>query len=304
MEHAGPALSALLDGELDESEARAVDEHIRGCPACADELAAARHSRAALRSLPGLDPPPGFMEAAIVAVRVPQLEIAPIGPVVNLGAYRRRRAALLNVAASAAASVALLVVGSGWLEASSLAPGIAGAVEDHAATASALAMVGTMEADGGPDPLAPDRPVTPSTEPPRASDRLPAPFRAPATLDGGYRLVQAFAHRGGLHVVYVKDRYVLSVFEAMGQVDFDTLPSGGRRVDVGGQQGWRLESPEVAGRVVVLELDGLAVTVTGDEPGDAVLAAARSLPGPRSLSLLQRLRQACDDALEDLSLAG
>lgn len=299
MDHAGDLLSALLDGELDDAMAQAVRQHVAACHVCAVELEVVRRGRLALRSLPGLSPPAGFIEAVVAAAAD---EHQP--PVVDLDAYRRRRTGLLNVAASVAASVALLLVGSGWLEASSLAPELAGAVEDHAATASALALTGSMEADGGPDPLAPDRPVTPSTESPRPSDRIPSPYRAPAVLDGGYRLVQAFAHRGGLHVVYAKGRYALSVFESMGRVDFDALPAGGRRLGVGGEDGWRLESSGVDGRIVVFELEGLAVTVTGDEPGDAVLEAAGSLPGPRPLSILQRLRQACGDVLEGLSLAG
>lgn len=301
MEHADAALSALLDGELEGLAADWVHAHVERCPSCAEELRGVRSSRQAVRSLPGLDPPPGFIETAIAAVTGAE----PLQRVVSLDVHRRRRTAFAaNVAASVAASVALLVVGSGWLDATSLAPELGGAVEDHAATASALAIVGTMEADGGPDPLAPDRPVTPSTEPPRASDGLPAPFRAPAMVGDGYRLVQAFTHQGGLQVVYAKGRYALSVFETVGQVDFEALPAGGSRIDIGGAHGWRLDSPDVAGRIVVLELDGLAVTVAGDEGGDAVLEAARSLPGPRSLSMLQRLRQACDDTLEGLSLAG
>jgi hypothetical protein len=284
--HAGDALSALLDGELDPVEARAIRDHLAGCAACADELDGVRAVRAAVRGLPGLDPPGPLRPASGVVVP-----------------FRRRRGALASLAASAAA-VAVLALATSGDGPTSTNPDPGGAVADHAASVVALFDQGRMSADGGLDPLAPERAVTPTTAAPRGVEGLPAPFRAPTRLSGGYLLVEAFRREQGLHLVYEHGQYALSVFQSVGDVDFDDLPDGGGSVDVAGSRGWRQDSAPAEGRVVVFELDGLAVLVAGDEPGDAVLEAARSLPGPRSLSLVQRLRRRCADVLDGLSPVG
>lgn len=47
-------LSALLDDELAEGEARVVTVHVADCATCRDELGRLRDARSALRGLPGL----------------------------------------------------------------------------------------------------------------------------------------------------------------------------------------------------------------------------------------------------------
>lgn len=113
--------------------------------------------------------------------------------------------------------------------------------------------------------------------------------------------MEAFTHPEGLQLVYRDGRYGLSVFEAPGRLDVADLPPDGRRVDVAGVAGWRWESDEVDGRVVVFERDGLVVTVIGDEPGQAVTEAARSVPAPRPLSLAQQVNEAGLSLFEALS---
>ncbi len=53
-EHAGDALSALVDGELGAAEADAVRAHVGSCTDCADELEAVRRSRRVVRLLPAV----------------------------------------------------------------------------------------------------------------------------------------------------------------------------------------------------------------------------------------------------------
>jgi len=56
--HVIDRLSAYLDGDLDGAACRAVDEHLRTCEACSDELEALRRLVAYARSIPGHDAPP------------------------------------------------------------------------------------------------------------------------------------------------------------------------------------------------------------------------------------------------------
>ncbi len=59
MIHPSELLSALLDGELSEQERAHVMDHLRTCSPCEEELNGLHFARAAVRSLPLLDLPPG-----------------------------------------------------------------------------------------------------------------------------------------------------------------------------------------------------------------------------------------------------
>jgi anti-sigma factor RsiW len=282
--HLGDRLSALLDGELRPDEVAAARAHLAGCATCAAELEAVDAARDVVRSMPLVEPPPGFLDGLV----------PPLPPVVPL--RRRNRSAVLSAVASVAASLVVLAMGAGSVQ-SLFEPSVPGAVDDHVATAAALDL-------GGPSLRETESPVT--TEAPRAVEELPAPYRAPLELDGGYRLVEAFGRGQVVHLVYERDggRHALSVFEAPGRVDWDAVPDGGERLEEAGVTAWIGDPPGPGGHVVVLELDGLAATVVGDEGADEVLAAALSLPEPRELSMLQKLRQACAEALDGLSPLG
>ena len=301
-DHPGEELSALLDGELEPDEAIGVRAHLEGCRACTEELHAVRATRLALRTLPGVDPPRGAMAAMVERLGAgADHDVGHDGaPAIPFAARHRRAPAAV---ASVAAMVALVVLGLWVLEPEVYRPGVTDAVDRHAASVAAMSTGGLVRVGGGNDKLRPFEPVTPTTAPSLDLTALPAPFAAPEVLAGGYRLVEAFAHPShpeGLQLVYEWDGYALSVFETPGQLDFEALPAGGKRIDVGGAEGWRWESAEVAGRVVVYEQDGLVVTVVGDEPGEAVLDAARSIPPPRSRSLGQRLGDVGAELLEAL----
>lgn len=51
-EHAGDALTALIDGTLEATSAAEVEAHLRACPACRAEAAALRATKADLQALP------------------------------------------------------------------------------------------------------------------------------------------------------------------------------------------------------------------------------------------------------------
>jgi Putative zinc-finger len=56
--HLGAWVSALVDGQLSPAETERALAHVAGCPACADELAAARQARRALSIAPDVAPDP------------------------------------------------------------------------------------------------------------------------------------------------------------------------------------------------------------------------------------------------------
>jgi anti-sigma factor RsiW len=63
--HPDDQLSALLDGELAPDEAVAVRQHLEGCGACREELEAVAAVRLALRDMPAVPAPPGFIGRAV-----------------------------------------------------------------------------------------------------------------------------------------------------------------------------------------------------------------------------------------------
>ncbi len=303
--HPREALSCLLDGELDPRTAEIVRAHLAGCRECAEELQWTRATRWSLRNLPPVEPPPGFVDLAVARYRrddarrtTDQGEGA---LVVALAPRRRPRPGVVRASAGAAAGLALFALSVLGAEPRPYEPAMDAAVGRHAAALSVLAVGGLAGIDGGADPLEGERFTPPPS--PTASDPedVPAPFRAPVRLDGGYRLVEAFTHPEGLHLVYRHGRYGLSLFEARGRLDGAGLPSEGWSIEVAGVTGWRWEGDEIAGRVVVFERDGVVVTVVGDEPGEAVTDAARSVPEPRPLSLAQRVSDAGVGVFEALS---
>jgi hypothetical protein len=285
-EHPGDALSALVDGELEPAEDATVRAHVAGCSRCAEELAAIRRSRRLVRLLPGIDVPDD-VTTRLLAVEGPDAgDRGSIGALVQ----RRRLAAFVALAASVAA---LALVGGpadpgpGFASAS-----FTGAVEAHADTLQAglLGALGPTDIPEG----------SPTTVAPMPVDRLRAPYRAPMVLAGGYRLVQAFPFRDGLQLLYQRGPYSLSVFELEGALDHDALPADGHWIREGGEPAF--DVPAGPGQtLLLLERSDLTVTAVGDAPGDDVLVAARSFPGPRDLPMTTRLRRACADALRALS---
>lgn len=286
--HGGELLSALLDGELRAAEREAVVLHVTGCGECAGELAALRAARLALRSLPAVDPPPGFL-----AGLVPPRAVVGRAPA-RQGRRGSTRLVAAQVAAAAAAAL-VVAVGAGSWRPVPVSAQVGGAVERHAAAAGAL------EVGLGGASLLPT-PVTPTTSARRPVRELGAPFVAPEDL-AGYRRVGVFQADGVVQVLYRRGKHGLSVFEEEGELEGGSLPIDGSPVQVDGATAWRWDDPRAAGRVVVMERDGLVVTVVGDESADAVLEVVRALPGPAGPSVGARLRAACAGALRLLGPA-
>lgn len=134
---------------------------------------------------------------------------------------------------------------------------------------------------------------------PRRLSSAPAPYRAPASLDGGYQRVGIYRRGEVLHAMYGDGVYGLSVFEQPGQLDWDKLPSSGRSTTVAGHRARAYVWP--GGQLITWQAGGSAYTVVGDGPAREVLAAAASLRPPRALSTGQRLRQAAREVVETLS---
>jgi anti-sigma factor RsiW len=119
--HLGDALTALLDGELSAEEAPAVDAHLAACAVCAAELDALGAVRSGLRALPPEEPPFGFVERLARPHHV-------------RGRRRRWRVGVAALGASAAASLAVLLVSSPTN--APVSPQMTRLVEAHATSAS------------------------------------------------------------------------------------------------------------------------------------------------------------------------
>lgn len=285
-DHAGDALSALLDGELGAVEADEVRAHVAGCHECTRELDDVRTARRIVRQLPAVEPSVDWLDGL--------LDDAVVGRM-----HRRRRAALANIAVSVAAALVLLVLSANVIGPARLHPEVANALERHASTVAALGDI----FKAGLTRLAPANPAPPTTASQRSMTDLPAPYEAPKTLVG-YRLIEAYrAPDGGVHLLYRKGQYGLSVFETPGGVDWSELPPGGTRMELSGHDAWRWDAQPARGRLVVLEGDDMTVMIVGDEPGDAVLSVAAALPRSQSLPMEQRVKRAVAKALELLSPA-
>jgi Putative zinc-finger len=105
--------------ELDPPRSARVSEHLESCPRCSEQLGALRSTRAALRDLPQVEPPPAISAILIheAARRAPAVE-APDG-VASHGFWHRLRAAfrplVLHPAAAAIASLILVAGVAGAL---------------------------------------------------------------------------------------------------------------------------------------------------------------------------------------------
>lgn len=251
-EHAGDLLSALLDGELTADEAIAVCGHVGACAACATELQDVRDARRLLRELPAVEPPFGFLD--------------------TLGRRHRRAPVLAAASIAAAAAIAVAVIAP-WQDASPDGTDIEVALEHHDSTVEALENEGVLEA--APERLESGFTATPTTAKRQERAELDEVFDAPAQLDA-YELVAIYDAPDGIHLLYRRGPYALSVFEREGEIDFADLPDGGTSMRIGDHRAWRWDD-HTDGRVLVIDADGVVYTVACDEPGDVVLDIARAL---------------------------
>ena len=68
MSHPGDLHPAFLDGEVTRAESESVTGHLAGCAECRAEIEALAATRAAVRGLPMLEPPPGLLPPAPVTI--------------------------------------------------------------------------------------------------------------------------------------------------------------------------------------------------------------------------------------------
>jgi hypothetical protein len=139
------------------------------------------------------------------------------------------------------------------------------------------------------------RPETPA----RMRADVPAPYRAPVTLDEGYRRVGAYRRGAVVQIVYGDGVYGLSVFEQPGHLAWDELPAAGRAMEIAGHRARTYVWP--GGQLVTWQAGGSTFTVVGDGPPAEVLAAAASIRSARPLSTGQRVRQAARELVDALS---
>ena len=135
-------LDSLLDGELDEETAARVRAHTASCPACAAYLADAAALRAAFGSVEDVQPPDGFADGVMAAVRA----TAP-----PRKKPRRWLPALLSLAACAAVAVTavrLTPFSAGFSAASAPAAAAFAAPAAGAADAPASSLAESAESSG------------------------------------------------------------------------------------------------------------------------------------------------------------
>lgn len=124
---------------------------------------------------------------------------------------------------------------------------------------------------------------------PVAFGSLPGRMRAATALAQGYEHVATYRQGLLVQLVYSDGLHGLSVFAQPGRLDRGSLPDGGRPVRLGRWSGVVYDWP--GGEAVTWEAADVVYTVVGNGPVEEVLAAAASVPGPSSPSILSRARQ-------------
>lgn len=150
-------------------------------------------------------------------------------------------------------------------------------------------IVNVLQLDTAPVPEAADAGARASGGPEMVRvGRLPAAYRGPEALAGGFRRVGAYRHERLVQVLYTDGLHGMSLFSQPGTLSGGTLPPGGEAVRVGSTSGLRYTWS--GGEVVTWQTGHLVHTLVGDAtPGD-LLAAARSLPRASRPSWVARLR--------------
>jgi len=166
MTHPGPLLADYVDGSLAPQEAARIDDHLRTCAICREEVRLARAARHALEAITTPAPPAGLADAAIAEAERRATARAPDVTSLRSPASQRPRPSTPRwlAVAGAAAAIALiaLIVPKLGQPGSSPASFAAGAASDAANPAATTVEV--QDVDYGPDLV----------------------FRAAATYDSGF----------------------------------------------------------------------------------------------------------------------
>jgi hypothetical protein len=136
MTHPGPLLADYVDGRLAPSEAAPIDDHLRTCATCREEVHLARAARDALEAATTPAPPAGLADAAIAeaerraAARAP--EVTPLGSSASQRPRPNTPRWLAVAGAAAAIALIALIVPKLGQPGSSPASFAAGAASDTA----------------------------------------------------------------------------------------------------------------------------------------------------------------------------
>jgi negative regulator of sigma E activity len=333
-------LDALLDGELDADEEREVRAWLADDPTGRAELDELTRVRAQLRELPAVDPPVGFFERmllegsiepkapAAVAVSRDATGDGPavVHPLAPRRAARRRRAYAGFAGVGVAAAAALILVLGITPVTDRIVPPVNAFAERHDAM---ISRPGQLPAPGATattsttgTPVTTDssgttgtsgRPTTTTAAAPGVVvssdgyrplpadhvDAMEAPYVAPARLDS-YDRRSVYARPGVVHVVYTHGGDWLSMYEQPGTVDWSQLPPNGRMMTVQDDRAWETTIGDQA--VLVIDHDGMVVTVVSAAPTDDMMRAATSVPEPAELPMHTRMQRGAAAAVRDFGL--
>ncbi|HUW02538.1 MAG TPA: zf-HC2 domain-containing protein [Acidimicrobiales bacterium] len=94
----------------------------------------------------------------------------------------------------------------------------------------------------------------------------------------GFDLVSVSRQDDVVHAVYRRGQRIVSVFQQRGEVDWDTLPVDGKRLRLGGRDGWQAADASST----VLDADGVVLVFVGDASAQQQLAVeVDDTPSPR-----------------------
>jgi Putative zinc-finger len=272
-------LSAYLDGELTPEEEAEVRALLASSPEHQTELASLEEARTWVRGLGPVEPPEGFLDEVIATVGRP--------------VQKPKKWGMLNVVATAAVWVAVL----GFVnmnKSDDVQPEVANLVSNH--TAASVGVGGFLGSLGGgePEPQAQTR----GTPPPPESD-VGKPYWVPTELPGELALVSATVSDDVVTLSYSNGVEVVTILEQPGHLDTNALPPA-TPVEVGGVQGWQVDSDRAT--AIVVERDNMVYVVVGHRDGGLVEAVAAEFPEPPSPSLAERLGEAGRSLLDSFGL--
>jgi hypothetical protein len=260
-------LDAYLDDELSPAERRSVDALLERSPEARAELADIHRVRSLVRGLPPVDAPAGFYERLENA----GARVVPI--------TRRRRPRGLLVAGSGAVAAAVLLFIAVTPTFDHFVPPIDELEARH------LSLVASTS--GRYEPSMTEDLVTDNLNRDRS---------------GGYRRLDMIEGSDDVQMLYSDGRSEISVFEHSGRVDWSDLPSSGARLTIDDDPAWSTVMP--GSEVVVMERDGMVVTVIGTAPREDVMMTAGSIPDPPPPSFTERVGDACGWIAEGFGFPG
>lgn len=270
--------SAWLDGELDASEAAAVEAELASDPTLAAEVESLRAVRSLLRDSATIDlraDAGAHFVARVEALDADRSAAAASPSVVELSTRRRR----IPTFAAVAASFAIIVSVIGGVGGDTTLPAVGDLIARHDAAAAEM----------------PKEPM---------DDTMPDMPK----MDGAMDMMAADESDGVAHAVYVAaDGSVVSIFRSDGELDDDALVDdmGGSMGEVDGHAMW---AKDIGARhVAILDGDGYVWTIVSDVDVDPMADLMNDMMDElpeRSPSLAERLHDLAEAVVEPFGLGG